>query len=116
MRLCVNITDTEVERAKNVFKTSMYMHLDGEHRRNGEQHFLDLLLLSCFSFFLSCIGKVQLQSVKILEGRRLSLWCDVMLCLVLKVCLLITFFNYQADADLRATYSSPRTGLQNSGS
>ena len=29
MRLCVSVTEAEVERAKNVFKTSLFMHLDG---------------------------------------------------------------------------------------
>ena len=29
MRLCSSVTDAEVERAKNVFKTSLFMHLDG---------------------------------------------------------------------------------------
>ena len=30
MRLCFSITDGEVERARNVFLTSLLMHLDGE--------------------------------------------------------------------------------------
>ena len=30
MRLCVSVTEAEVERAKNVFKTSLFMHLDGQ--------------------------------------------------------------------------------------
>lgn len=30
MRLCMDISDSEVERAKNAFLTSMFMHLDGE--------------------------------------------------------------------------------------
>ena len=29
MRLCFSVTDDEVERAKNVFRTSMFMNLDG---------------------------------------------------------------------------------------
>ena len=29
MRLCHSVTDAEVERAKNVFRTSLFMHLDG---------------------------------------------------------------------------------------
>lgn len=30
MRLCTSISDFEVERAKNAFLTSMFMHLDGK--------------------------------------------------------------------------------------
>ena len=30
MRLCFSVTEAEVERAKNVFKTSLFMHLDGQ--------------------------------------------------------------------------------------
>ncbi len=30
MRLCFSVTEAEVERAKNVFKTSLFMNLDGE--------------------------------------------------------------------------------------
>ena len=29
MRICTTISDFEVERAKNAFRTSMFMHLDG---------------------------------------------------------------------------------------
>lgn len=29
LRLCFSATEAEVERAKNVFKTSLFMHLDG---------------------------------------------------------------------------------------
>ncbi len=29
MRLCSSVSDAEVERAKNVFRTSMFMNLDG---------------------------------------------------------------------------------------
>ena len=31
MRLCTSITDAEVERARNVLKTSMLFQLDGEY-------------------------------------------------------------------------------------
>ena len=33
MRLCFSVTEAEVERAKNVFKTSLFMHLDGQLSR-----------------------------------------------------------------------------------
>lgn len=30
MRLCFSVTEAEVERAKNVFRTSLFMQLDGK--------------------------------------------------------------------------------------
>ena len=44
MKLCFDVTEAEVERAKNVFKTSLFMHLDGEFLKTWDSVTLSVVL------------------------------------------------------------------------
>lgn len=66
MRLCNNVTEAEVDRAKNLLKTNMLLQLDGRSK-NEEKNGNDFVYFNCNFFFF--INQEPLQFVKTLADK-----------------------------------------------